>query len=156
MHRKVWFYEGPIGAYALCDQDGHLTRVWLGDRLNMIPDDYERIETDLLRDAHAQLSAYFERRLFRFDLPFLFVGTAFQMQVWSALRTIPYGETITYAELAEQIGRPKAVRAVGSANGKNPLPIFFPCHRVIGKNGDLTGYTGGLYIKKILLDIERQ
>jgi methylated-DNA-[protein]-cysteine S-methyltransferase len=89
-----------------------------------------------------------------FDLPLAMEGTDFQLRVWNTLRAIPYGETISYAQLAERIGNPKAVRAVGLANGSNPIPIIVPCHRVIGSDGSLTGFGGGLATKKMLLQLE--
>jgi methylated-DNA-[protein]-cysteine S-methyltransferase len=101
-----------------------------------------------------QLHAYFGGELRKFELPLAMEGTDFQVLVWNALRTIPYGETISYAQLAERIGNPKAVRAVGLANGSNPIPIIVPCHRVIGSDGSLTGFGGGLPTKKMLLDLE--
>jgi methylated-DNA-[protein]-cysteine S-methyltransferase len=106
------------------------------------------------REAVAQLAAYFAGRLRRFDLALAPEGTPFQRDVWSALTEIPYGETVSYSELARRIGRPAATRAVGAANGKNPLPIVIPCHRVIGANGSLTGFGGGISIKRRLLDLE--
>ena len=102
----------------------------------------------------AQLETYFAGDLKQFDLPLAPRGTDFQMSVWKALRSIPYGETISYGELAERIGNPKAVRAVGGANGKNPIAIIVPCHRVIGSDGTLTGFGGGLPIKEALLKLE--
>jgi methylated-DNA-[protein]-cysteine S-methyltransferase len=108
-----------------------------------------------LRDAVRELRAYFAGELREFSLPLAPVGTAFQLDVWNALRAIPYGETTSYGDLAERIGRPKAVRAVGAANGANPLPIVVPCHRVIGSNGNLTGFGGGLPLKSALLALER-
>ena len=101
-----------------------------------------------------QLNAYFRGELKQFDLPLAMEGTEFQLRVWNALREIPYGETISYAQLAEHIGNPKAVRAVGLANGSNPIPIIVPCHRVIGSDGSLTGFGGGLSTKKMLLELE--
>jgi methylated-DNA-[protein]-cysteine S-methyltransferase len=101
-----------------------------------------------------QLRAYFGGKLKEFDVPLALEGTEFQLSVWRALRTIPYGETISYGQLAERIGNPKAVRAVGLANGANPIPIIVPCHRVIGSNGSLTGFGGGLVNKKKLLALE--
>ncbi|MBP6563622.1 MAG: methylated-DNA--[protein]-cysteine S-methyltransferase, partial [Neisseriaceae bacterium] len=105
--------------------------------------------------ASAQLHAYFTHRLSQFDLPLDLVGTPFQQQVWQALQAIPYGYTCAYADLSQYISRPKAQRAVGAANGKNPLSIIVPCHRVIGKNGQLTGYSGGLSTKAWLLQHEQ-
>jgi methylated-DNA-[protein]-cysteine S-methyltransferase len=117
-------------------------------------------EEDWIEDAHAlasvveQLEAYLDGRLEEFDLPLAPEGTDFQLQVWQELQNIPYGTTISYGELAGRIGNPKAVRAVGTANGSNPLPIVIPCHRVIGADGSLTGYGGGLEIKEALLSLE--
>jgi len=107
-----------------------------------------------LREAVAQLEAYFAGELSRFDVPLALEGTPFQQECWSTLRTIPYGQTITYGELAQRIGRPSAYRAVGAANGSNPIPIIVPCHRVIGSNGSLTGFGGGLSVKRRLLELE--
>ena len=107
-----------------------------------------------LREAVAQLEAYFAGELSRFDVPLVLEGTPFQQECWSTLRTIPYGQTITYGELAQRIGRPSAYRAVGAANGSNPIPIIVPCHRVIGSNGSLTGFGGGLSVKRRLLELE--
>lgn len=102
-----------------------------------------------------QFAAYFAGRLRRFDLPLAATGTPFQQAVWQALCDIPYGETRSYGDIARAIGKPNAVRAVGAANGRNPLSIIIPCHRVIGQNGSLTGYAGGLPIKQALLTLER-
>lgn len=112
-------------------------------------------DNTIFSDAVSQLAQYFEGRLKQFDLDFQPLGTIFQKQVWQALLTIPYGTTVTYGEIAEQIHNPKAFRAVGLANRCNPIPIIIPCHRVIGKNGKLTGFAGGLDIKQALLDLER-
>lgn len=102
-----------------------------------------------------QFNAYFAGRLRTFELPLAARGTEFQQQVWQALTRIPYGQTRSYADIAETIGNPKAVRAVGAANGRNPLAIIVPCHRVIGRDGSLTGYAGGLAIKQFLLNLEQ-
>jgi methylated-DNA-[protein]-cysteine S-methyltransferase len=109
----------------------------------------------LLAEAVRQLHAYFDGRLRRFDLPLDLTGTDFQRRVWLELTRIPYGETRSYGELARSIGAPKAVRAVGAANGANPIPIVVPCHRVIGAGGKLVGYGGGLPLKRRLLSLER-
>ena len=107
------------------------------------------------RKVAAELEAYWCHQLTDVDVPLQPAGTPFQQRVWAALRTIPYGTTWSYRELAEQIGAPTAVRAVGAANGRNPVWLVIPCHRVIGSNGALTGYAGGLDVKRWLLDHER-
>jgi methylated-DNA-[protein]-cysteine S-methyltransferase len=106
------------------------------------------------KETIRQLEAYFEGKLTDFDLPLVLDGTEFQLLVWRNLRKIPYGETVSYGQLARRIGSPDAARAVGLANGSNPIPIIIPCHRVIGSNGDLTGFGGGLPVKKKLLALE--
>ena len=108
-------------------------------------------DTPLLREARMQLQAYFEGERQTFTLPLRLVGTAFQQEIWEVLRKISYGKCCSYAAIAQQIGRPKAVRAVANAIGANPLSLFIPCHRVIGTSGDLTGYAGGLAAKRWLL-----
>ena len=108
----------------------------------------------LLLDAADQLRAYFACELREFDIPLAPAGTAFQRQVWAAVAAIPYGSTASYLEIATAVGRPSACRAVGAANGRNPLPVIVPCHRVVGATGGLTGYGGGLDRKRSLLDLE--
>jgi methylated-DNA-[protein]-cysteine S-methyltransferase len=120
----------------------------------------ERVQPDWKQDKAPfaevirQLHAYFSGRLQEFDVPLALEGTQFQLSVWRSLQTIPYGQTISYGQLAQRIGNPRAVRAVGLANGCNPIPIIIPCHRVIGSNGSLTGFGGGLANKKKLLELE--
>lgn len=144
-------FETPFGPMALEGEDA-LTRLWLPGTL---PDGRGRgEETPLLWAAREELLAYFAGERRDFDLPLDPAGTDFQRAVWEALRAIPYGGTRTYGEIAAAVGRPKAVRAVGQANHVNPLPIFIPCHRVVGKNGALTGYAGGLDLKRALLALE--
>jgi methylated-DNA-[protein]-cysteine S-methyltransferase len=109
----------------------------------------------VLRETERQLRGYFAGKLEKFFLPLDFAGTEFQKKVWQALLTIPFGETRSYGQIARQIGRPQAVRAVGAANGKNPISIVIPCHRVIGTNGKLTGFAGGLETKAFLLGLEK-
>lgn len=116
-------------------------------------DDWIRND-DAFDDVREQLNAYFAKELRVFKLPLAPRGTTFQLDVWRALRDIPYGETRSYAQIARIIGKPEAIRAVGAANGANPLPIVVPCHRVIGSNGSLTGFGGGLEAKRFLLDLE--
>jgi len=118
------------------------------------PDPDWQLNPKPFAEATRQLRAYFAGERKDFDLPLILEGTAFQLQVWNALREIPYGQTISYLQLAQRIGNPKAVRAVGLANGANPIPIIIPCHRVIGSNGSLTGFGGGLPAKKTLLELE--
>ena len=120
------------------------------------PDPFWQKDESRLRETIRQLRAYFAGKLEQFDLPLAPEGTPFQLTVWKQLCEIPYGETISYGELARRIGNPNAARAVGLANGSNPIPIVIPCHRVIGSNGKLTGYGGGLPIKEKLLALERR
>jgi methylated-DNA-[protein]-cysteine S-methyltransferase len=116
--------------------------------------DWEQGDSSLLREARRQLDAYFGGRLRDFDVPLATRGTAFQRRVWHALRELPYGVTRSYADIARQLGTPNATRAVGAANGRNPVPIVVPCHRVLGADGSLTGFGGGLDTKRFLLQLE--
>jgi len=116
--------------------------------------EWEPRECDVIRLAATQLGQYFEGARHDFELPLAPRGTAFQLGVWHALAAIPYGETISYAQLAQRVGKPSAMRAVGAANGRNPLPLVLPCHRVIGSDGSLTGFGGGLPTKEFLLRME--
>lgn len=111
--------------------------------------------TELLSMATIQLDEYFQGKRTTFSLPFKLTGTPFQLAVWKELQNIPYGQTTSYKEIAQKINKPKAYRAVGVANNKNPLPIIIPCHRVIGSNGKLIGYAGGLKLKNYLLELEK-
>ena len=140
--------ETPIGPLALSADAGRLSGVAFA------PSAATRSREPVLLQAEAQLHAYFARELERFELPLAPRGTAFQLSVWEALLEIPYGSTTTYSELAEAIGRPSACRAVGAANGRNPLAVVVPCHRVIGAAGALAGYGGGLESKRLLLAFE--
>ena len=144
-------FETPFGPMAL-EGETALTRLWLPGTLPDLRGRGE--ETPLLRAAREALLPYFAGERRDFDLPLAPAGTDFQRAVWEALRAIPYGQTRTYGEIAAAVGRPKAVRAVGQANHVNPLPIFIPCHRVVGKGGALTGYAGGLDLKRALLALE--
>ncbi|NJL48864.1 MAG: methylated-DNA--[protein]-cysteine S-methyltransferase [Leptolyngbyaceae cyanobacterium SM2_5_2] len=154
----ITFFDSPIQPLRLVS-DG---RSLIG--LYMAAEKHEpTFEADVVQDAavapfpetRQQLTAYFASQLTEFTLPLHLQGTPFQQQVWEALLTIPYGTTLSYGELAGQLGQPKASRAVGLANGRNPISIIVPCHRVIGANGRLTGYGGGLERKQWLLDHER-
>lgn len=148
----------PVGTLTLAAGESGLRAVlWENDDPKRVPlgptlrDDSH----PLLLAAETQLREYFAGTRTTFSLPLEFAGTPFQQQVWGALATIPFGETRSYLDLAVQIGKPKAVRAVGAANGRNPLSIVIPCHRVIGRNGSLTGFAGGLAAKAILLNLEQ-
>ena len=149
----------PVGELTLVASDAGLAAVlWPDDRPGRVALDPATPTPDhpVLHEAERQLSAYFAGSLTRFTLPLDPRGTAFQKRVWAALLTIPFGETRSYADIAQQLGRPAATRAVGAANGRNPISIVAPCHRVIGSNGALTGFAGGLAAKRLLLDLERQ
>ncbi len=146
--------DSPLGPVAVSAVDAGLTCVHTGAE-EYRPEWGEEAATPLLEEAAAQLAAYFAGSLTRFDLPLAASGTDFQRRVWAALCDIPYGTTATYGDIARAIGNPAAVRAVGLANGSNPLGIVVPCHRVIGADGKLTGYAGGMWRKERLLALER-
>ena len=153
----IWYAElnSPLGKLTLESDGKALTRIRLPDEKWQADTKVNRVrKPDLFKDAAAQLGAYFRGEEKDFNLELNPEGTPFQKKVWDLLREIPSGQTITYGELAVRAGNPKASRAVGAANGKNPIPIIIPCHRVIGSNGKLTGYAGGLEAKKKLLEIE--
>jgi methylated-DNA-[protein]-cysteine S-methyltransferase len=145
----------PLGPLVIAGTERGLTHLTFpsGGRAAPPAPDW-RADAAPFAEAKRQLDAYFARALEAFELPLAASGTPFQREVWRALSRIPYGTTISYGELARAIGRPAAVRAVGAANGKNPLPIVVPCHRVIGADGSLTGFGGGLDLKRRLLEIE--
>lgn len=149
----------PVGTLTLVASDRGLAAIlWENDdpdrvRLGAMIEDHGH---PLLVEAEKQLTDYFAGRRRAFVLPLAFEGTAFQRAVWAALLTIPFGKTRSYGEIARQVGKPAASRAVGAANGRNPLSIVAPCHRVIGVNGKLTGFAGGLEAKAWLLDMERR
>lgn len=137
-------------------ENGALERICLTDELwsSFVGEQTMKKSTELGRPIREQIQEYINGERRQFDIPISLKGTPFQQQAWQALRDIPYGETRSYSEVARTIGRPKAIRAVGHANSVNPLPILFPCHRVIGKNKSLTGYAGGIAMKRQLLEIE--
>lgn len=148
----------PIGQLTLVASARGLAAVlWEKERPGRVPLPAWRSDDDsfVLREAGRQLTEYFEGRRQVFDVPLDVQGTPFQLDVWEALRAIPYGETQSYRDVAARIGRPRAVRAVGAANGRNPVSIITPCHRVIGANGALTGFAAGLDVKARLLELER-
>lgn len=147
----------PVGELKLVASDRGLAAVlWENDdpkRVRFLPQ-VEQPDNAILQETERQLWEYFSGKRREFTLTLDFVGTTFQKQVWAALVTIPWGETRSYGDIARQIGNPTAVRAVGAANGRNPISIIAPCHRVIGSNGRLTGFAGGLQTKAYLLRIE--
>ena len=149
--------DSPVGTLLVAGDELALREIHFpdGKRAQRPKKSWEE-KRSAFREAARQLDAYFAGRLQDFDLPLEPAGTPFQLRVWQALREIPYGETISYDELARSIDRPGAPRAVGAANGRNPLPIVIPCHRVIGSNGSLTGFGGGLTLKRALLDLEQR
>jgi len=153
--KSVFFYDYPvIGTIGIAEEGGALSRLFFA-REQSLPG-FTPAETPLLKAAAAQLSEYFAGKRRDFSLPLAPRGTDFQTSVWNALLTIPYGQTRSYQTIAALTGHPKASRAVGLANNRNPIAIIIPCHRVIGKNGSLTGYGGGLPAKQFLLDLERR
>lgn len=147
--------DSPIGRLTLAASATALHAIeFENNRHPQARADWVAGETDLLRQAARQLQEYFQGHRRQFELPLAPSGTDFQRAAWQALAAIPYGETRSYAQQAVALGRPNATRAVGAANGRNPLPILLPCHRVIGANGALTGFGGGIGIKRWLLDHE--
>jgi methylated-DNA-[protein]-cysteine S-methyltransferase len=148
----------PVGPLTLVAEGEALVGVWMEDQRHhpgvIAYGEPARADDPVLAGAAAQLEAYFAGERTEFDLPLAAHGTAFQRRVWAELERIPYGETVTYGELARRLGNPTGSRAVGLANGRNPIGIVVPCHRVVGSGGDLTGYGGGLPRKRLLLDLE--
>ncbi len=151
------FLGSPVGQILLAGERETLFRVHFqeGAKMLEIPESWTRAP-ESFGEAARQLTAYFAGRLFSFDLDLEPDGTEFQRSVLAELEKIPYGETTTYGEIARRLGRPGAGRAVGAANGRNPLPIVIPCHRVVGADGRLTGYGSGLWIKERLLGLEQR
>jgi methylated-DNA-[protein]-cysteine S-methyltransferase len=153
---KYCYFESPVGRLLLTGNNVLEGLDFPGSRTRVEPGTDWILEEETFADVISQLDAYFKGELTCFDLELKPRGTQFQKKVWQELTQIPYGKTISYGELAKRIGNPKASRAVGSANGKNPISIIVPCHRVIGKNGSLTGFGGGLGVKQTLLDLEKR
>lgn len=140
-------FSSPIGYLTVGEENDFITKITFqkSENQNITP---------LLSEAKKQLTCYFEKKLQSFDLPLLIDGTPFQKSVYNELLKIPYGRTVSYKDIAYGIGNPKAVRAVGNANNKNKIPIIIPCHRVIGSNGKLIGYAGGIAVKEYLINLE--
>lgn len=153
---KYRVMDSPVGKLTVAADKQGLRFILFGSgRRPAVPGpDWQESDGGIVSEAIAQLRSYFDGQLTAFDLPLAPQGTPFQMAVWDELRKIPYGIVISYGELAGRIGRPKASRAVGAANGNNPISIVIPCHRVIGNDGKLTGYGGGLAVKEALLKLE--
>ncbi len=147
-----WANQTALGEIFIVEENNNITRVCFQKQNFMTPEIMKR--TPLINEAFRQLQEYLVGKRKVFDIPLNPFGTTFQKKVWHALLDIPYGETASYKEIAEKINSPHAYRAVGLANNKNPIPIFVPCHRVIGSNGKLVGYAGGLNLKSQLLNIE--
>ena len=169
------FYESPIGKLYIQEKNGKISTLSCRpDAIQLSADDIIQFSGDgiikfqenkpkatapaspLLQETVKQLGEYFRGERTAFTLPLCLEGTDFQQRAWAALQTIPYGETRSYGQLAAQLGNPKACRAVGGANNKNPVMILVPCHRVIGADGSLTGFAGGLEVKKYLLELEKR
>ena len=157
----IYFYKimkSPVGNLKLIASDEGLSAIlWENDDLSRVrvKPDIQDSNHKILKQAEIEINEYFRGIRTSFSIPMTPKGTDFQLRVWEELKNIPYGKTISYGELAKRIGNPKASRAVGAANGKNPLSIIIPCHRVIGSSGKLTGFAGGIKVKSQLLSIEK-
>ena len=152
--KNIFFYDTKIGKIAIIDNGKEITHIEIAE--DKYSDDYNLLETELIKNAGEQLLDYLGGSRTTFDLPLNPNGTEFQKKVWNTLCDIPYGETRSYKQVAEAIGNNKASRAVGMANNKNPIMIIIPCHRVVGSNGSLVGYAGGLDVKEKLLLLENK
>ncbi|MBL4661229.1 MAG: methylated-DNA--[protein]-cysteine S-methyltransferase [Alcanivoracaceae bacterium] len=149
---QYWIYSSPVGKLLLAGDDNGLQKIQF--EINISVDDNWQKNQSHFKQVIQQLDEYFAKQRTLFDLKLNPQGTDFQRQVWKQLQKIEYGKTKYYAEIANEINSPKAARAIGMANNKNPIPIIIPCHRVIGKNGSLTGFAGGLDVKQQLLSLE--
>lgn len=149
------YYNDVLGRIRITEEGGEVIGVEFADRDDSVVVPEQSADSQILDMAYKQIEEYTRGERREFDFPFRLAGTQFQLKVWNALMAIPYGETRTYKEIAEMIGQPKAVRAVGGANNRNKIPIVVPCHRVIGANGSLVGYAAGVELKEKLLGIER-
>jgi len=151
------YIDTPIGELLLAGEEGALSMIGFPKgSMRRDPEPDWIYNEKPLAEARRQLTEYFAGERKAFDLPLQLSGTEFQVSVFEALQNIPYGETVSYGEIARRIGRPKAMRAVGAANGRNPIPIVVPCHRVIGSSGDMTGFGGGIDTKEALLRLEAE
>jgi methylated-DNA-[protein]-cysteine S-methyltransferase len=153
MSTIIGYYACPLGLLEIeAEKDTLVSVKFLSDDFPNKPN--QDVDSDIITETIKQLTQYFASERKQFDIPVKLLGTEFQMQVWKELRNIPFGQTISYGQLADRLGSRDLVRAVGSANGKNPIGIIIPCHRVIGGQGDLVGYAGGLWRKQWLLEHE--
>lgn len=152
---SVFYYQSKLGRIGIAEAGGRITHLFF-DGEKFPEKDHIVNETPVLAEAGRQLGEYFAGNRRDFDLPLALAGSAFMLKVWKALQEIPYGETRSYKEIAAAVGNVKACRAVGMANNRNPIAIIIPCHRVIGANGDLVGYGGGLDKKIFLLELEKK
>ena len=151
--KYLFYYETPVGKTGIAEEDGAVTDLFFEGET--APTDAEIKETTVLKETYRQLDEYFREQRKEFHVPLKLKGTEFQKRDWAELLKIPYGETRSYGEIAKALGIPKGARAVGLANNRNPISIIVPCHRVIGFDGKLVGYGGGLHIKEALLKLEK-
>ena len=150
---KLYFHNMAIGRIGIAEENGSITNLYF--ETDDVPRNVEMCETEVIKEAFRQLEAYLAGDLKTFSVPIAPRGTDFMRTVWKLLCGVPYGKTASYKDIAIAAGNPKAVRAVGLANNKNPVPLFIPCHRIIGADGKLAGYRGGLDVKRKLLDLEK-
>lgn len=151
--KNLYYYDTVFGKIGIAEQDNMITNLYFEN--DKIKDEFIFNETDLIKKAHKELVEYFNKEREIFDFKIKITGTEFEKQIYSELLKIPYGEVTTYKDIAIKIGKEKACQAVGNAIRKNPVPIFIPCHRVIGSNGKFIGYRGGIEFKKYLLILEK-
>ena len=163
--KRGFYYQFPLCKIGIVEESGSIISVFFcpekksargRQKADKLSAGLNLAETDLIKKTALELREYFEGKRKKFDLPLSPSGTGFQLSVWKALQAIPYGSTCSYQDIAVSVGSPKACRAVGLANNRNPIAIIIPCHRVIGKDGSLTGYGGGLDVKQSLLDLEEK
>jgi len=154
--KRKGYYKSPLGMICIEEEDHFIVGLYFVENMDEGLDAKEIAENIILEKAGQQLEEYFSGKRKEFTLPVRLEGTDFQVKVWQALRTIPYGETRSYGDIAKQIGNPKAARAIGNANNKNHILLLVPCHRVIGADGSLVGFGAGLAVKRYLLDLERE
>ena len=152
--KSLCYIDTPIGRIGITEDGKGISDLFFSEQHNNVAGKEQ--DTPLLQSASAQLNEYFNGKRWDFDLPLSLKGTAFQLAVWNALLTIPYGQTRSYKDIAEQISSPRAYRAVGMANNRNPVSIIVPCHRVVGSDGSLVGYGGGIQVKEFLLRLEQR